>query len=97
MPITLPLRSAKVFNSGLLTSQNTGRRKLIANTFTGAPRGIARITLPTEPSALTSPDTSAAIAAVARTCTSCGSRPSSRKKPRSCATKRSIDAMLRLE
>ena len=34
--------------------------------------GIARITLPTDPSACTSPETRAAIAAVARTCTSCG-------------------------
>ena len=39
----------------------------------------------------------AAIAAVALTCTSCGSSPSSRKKPRSWAMKRSMDAMLRLE
>src|SRR5688572_22946903 len=66
VPITFPLRSAYDFNSGRLTSQNTGRRRPNVNTLIGAPRGIARMALPIEPSALTSPEMIAAIAAVAR-------------------------------
>ena len=45
----LALEIGEGFDSGRLTSQKTGRRKLTANTLTGAPRGIARIALPTEP------------------------------------------------
>jgi hypothetical protein len=44
------------FNSGRLTSEYRARRRLTVNTLIGAPRGIARMALPIEPSALTSPE-----------------------------------------
>jgi hypothetical protein len=51
VPITFPLRSAKLLSSGRATSHKTGRRKLTASTLIGAPRGIARIALPMDPRA----------------------------------------------